>query len=130
VCKGAALEVPVCKGAALEVPVCKGAALEVPVCKGAALEVPVCKGAALEKKRNYTNFSNHTTSARITPSRICVLVLSVGGSVLISLICLNSRETGYGYRDRSHYIIPVAGLQKRRLDETSIINAGSKFRLL
>jgi hypothetical protein len=59
------------------------------------------QGAALETQCNYTNFSNHTTSARIPPSRIRVLVLSVDGSVLISLICLNSRETGYGYRGRS-----------------------------
>jgi hypothetical protein len=94
-------------------------------------EVTCTGGASVQcADTGNASFSNHTTSARITPSRIRVLVLSVGGSVLISLICLNSRETGYGYRDRSHYSIAVAGLQKRRLDETSFINAGSKFQSL
>jgi hypothetical protein len=118
------------QGANVQGSTVQGATVQCATVQGASVQGASVQGAALEKQRNYTNFSNHTTPARITPSRIRVLVLSVGGYVLISLIYLNSRETGYGYRDRSHYSITVAGLQKRRLNETSFINAGSKFQSL
>ena len=44
---------------------------EVTCTEGASVQ-----GAALGTQCNCTNFSNHTTSARIAPNRICVLVLS------------------------------------------------------